>query len=402
MNLIKYNTIKDFDCGGKRILVRVDLNVPLNGSSVSDNTRLKKIKPNIEKILRLGGKPVIFGHLGRPNGIFTSTLSVKNIVPELERILNLKVNFCDNIIGHEAIQATLNLEPKSILVLENTRFFKGEQKNSSVFSKHLAKLGDLYCNDAFSVCHRAHASTFGITKFIPSFAGELLLSEIRALDSALNNPLKPVTAIVGGSKVSTKIELLQNLISKVENLIIGGGMANTFLSATGKEIGNSIYEPNLARLGIDIIKKAKLLGCKLHLPIDFVTAKTLDNINRLGYSKTTSCPKNEMILDCGDKSIKNYAKVIERSKTVVWNGPLGVFETPPFHLGTQKLGTIVAKQTQNHMLNSIAGGGDTIAALNQFNLIDKMSYVSTAGGAFLEWLEGKSLPGLEALEKKLK
>ncbi|MFL2806259.1 MAG: phosphoglycerate kinase [Paracoccaceae bacterium] len=398
---MKYNTIKDFTCTGKRVLVRVDLNVPFQDFKVSDNTRLKKIKPNLDKILENGGKPVIIGHIGRPSGNFDQNLSTENIVFELEKVLKLKVIFCDTLIGSEAIKASKDLQPNSILVLENTRFYSGEENNDPEFSKQLAKLGDLYCNDAFSVCHRAHASTVGITKFLPSFAGGLVLEELSALDSALTTPKKPVTAIIGGSKVSTKIELLQNLISKVENIIIGGGMANTFLLASGKQIGISLCEPTLIHIAQGIIENAEVLGCKIHLPDDVVTSKTLDGVNKIRSLDVNSCPPDEMIFDCGEKSVEKYLDVINLSKTIVWNGPLGVFEKEPFHLGTEKLAKFIAKKTIDGFLNSVAGGGDTVAALNKYQLSHDMSYVSTAGGAFLEWLEGKNLPGLEALEKKL-
>ena len=398
---MKYNTIEDFTCTGKRVLVRVDLNVPFQDFKVSDNTRLKKIKPNLDKILQNGGKPVIIGHIGRPSGNFDQNLSTENIVFELEKVLKLKVIFCDTLIGSEAIKASKDLQPNSILVLENTRFYSGEENNDPEFSKQLAKLGDLYCNDAFSVCHRAHASTVGITKFLPSFAGGLVLEELSALDSALTTPKKPVTAIIGGSKVSTKIELLQNLISKVENIIIGGGMANTFLLASGKQIGISLCEPTLIHIAQGIIENAEVLGCKIHLPDDVVTSKTLDGVNKIRSLDVNSCPPDEMIFDCGEKSVEKYLDVINLSKTIVWNGPLGVFEKEPFHLGTERLAKFIAKKTIDGFLNSVAGGGDTVAALNKYQLSHEMSYVSTAGGAFLEWLEGKKLPGLEVLEKKL-
>lgn len=398
---MKYNTIEDFTCTGKRVLVRVDLNVPFQDFKVSDNTRLKKIKPNLDKILENGGKPVIIGHIGRPNGNFDQNLSTENIALELEKVLKLKVIFCDTLLGSEAIKASKDMQPNSILVLENTRFYSGEENNDPEFSKQLAKLGDLYCNDAFSVCHRAHASTVGITKFLPSFAGGLVLEELSALDSALTTPKKPVTAIIGGSKVSTKIELLQNLISKVENIIIGGGMANTFLLASGKQIGISLCEPTLIHIAQDIIEKADILGCKIHLPKDVVTSKTLDGLNKIRSSDVNNCPPDEMIFDCGEKSVEKYLNVINLSKTIVWNGPLGVFEKEPFHLGTERLAKFIAKKTIDGFLNSVAGGGDTVAALNKYQLSHEMSYVSTAGGAFLEWLEGKNLPGLEVLEKKL-
>ena len=398
---MRYNTIEDFTCTGKRVLVRVDLNVPFQDFKISDNTRLKKIKPNLDKILENGGKPIIIGHIGRPNGNFDQNLSIENIVLELEKVLKLKVIFCDTLLGSEAIKASKDLQPNSILVLENTRFYSGEENNDPEFSKQLAKLGDLYCNDAFSVCHRAHASTVGITKFLPSFAGGFLLEELSALDSALTTPKKPVTAIIGGSKVSTKIELLQNLIPKVENIIIGGGMANTFLLASGKQIGISVCEPTLIHIAKDIIEKAEIIGCKIHLPDDVVTSKKLDGANKIRSSDVNSCPSNEMIFDCGKKSVEKYLNVINLSKTIVWNGPLGVFEKEPFHLGTERLAKFIAKKTIDGSLNSVAGGGDTVAALNKYQLSHEMSYVSTAGGAFLEWLEGKKLPGLEVLEKKL-
>ena len=396
---MKYNTIDDVTCTGKRVLVRVDLNVPFQDFKVSDITRLKKIKPNIDKILENGGKPIIIGHIGRPNGNFDQNLSTEKIIPELEEIFKIKVVFCDSLIGAKAIKAAKNLQSNSILVLENTRFYLGEENNDPEFSKQLANLGDLYCNDAFSVCHRAHASTVGITKFLPSFAGELVLKEMFALESALTTAKKPITAIIGGSKISTKIELLQNLISKVENIIIGGGMANTFLLASGKEIGTSLCEPTLLNIAQNIIEKAEKLGCKIHLPSDVVTSKTLDGANKIRSSDVNNCPPDEMIFDCGEMSVEKYFNVINSSKTIVWNGPLGVFEKEPFHLGTERLAKFIAKKTIDGLLNSVAGGGDTVAALNKFHLSHQISYVSTAGGAFLEWLEGKKLPGLESLEK---
>ena len=395
-----YKTINNVDCKNKRVLVRVDLNVPMKGFVVSDSTRLKRIRQNIGEILNKGGKPIIIGHLGRPAGKFSEMLSLRNIVPELTRVLGLKVHFCEDLIGTKAINATKQLETNSILVMENTRFYKEEEENDAKFSEKLSQLGDIFCNDAFSVCHRAHASTLGITNFLPSFAGSLVLEELRALELSLTKPKRPVTAIIGGSKVSTKIELLNNLMSKVDNIIIGGGMANTFLLANGNNIGKSISEPHLVSLAKDIYNDASLLGCNIHLPIDIITSKSLNECNVARTFNTKNCPNDEMIFDCGEKSAENYCKLIRKSKTIVWNGPLGVFEQAPFHLGTKKIAQAIAIQTKRYGLNSIAGGGDTVAALNQFNLSTDLSYLSAAGGAFLEWLEGKKLPGIEVLQLK--
>ncbi len=394
-----YKTIKTFDLNNARVLVRVDLNVPLKNSFVRDNTRLKKIKPNIDKILALGGKPILIGHIGRPKGCFEPELSVKNIVSELECVLQKKVVFCEKLIGPIAINASKAVDTDTILLLENTRFYGGEMENEAHFSKSLSKLGDVFCNDAFSVSHRAHASTVGVTKFLPSFAGSHIIEEIEALELCLSKPKKPLTAVIGGSKVSSKIKLLKNLVRKVDNIIIGGGMANTFLLANGYEIGQSKCEPSLIQTAREIVEAASMFGCEIHLPIDLITSTSIDEVSNIKSRDIDKCQSDEMIFDCGDRSIELYSKIISGSKTVVWNGPLGVFEVTPFDNGTKKICQLISSQTSLNKITSIVGGGDTVAALNLFGFMNNFSYVSTAGGAFLEWLEGKKLPGIEVLKR---
>jgi phosphoglycerate kinase len=396
-----FKTIDDAgNLRGKRVLVRVDLNVPVDGGRVTDATRIERVLPTIRDIAGHGGRVILLAHFGRPKGKRVESESLSPVRGELARLLGSPVSFAEDCIGEAAERAVASLEDGGVLLLENTRFHAGEEKNDPDFAGKLAALGDLYVNDAFSAAHRAHASTEALARLLPAYAGRSMQAELEALGKGLDAPEHPVVAIVGGAKVSTKIDLLENLVAKVDALVIGGGMANTFLNAIGISIGRSLCEKDLAATAQRIMDRAKETGCAIILPVDGVVAAEF----KAGAAQHTygidAIPEGGMILDIGGLSIDRVNSAIDDAKTVVWNGPLGAFEIAPFDRGTVAAAKHAAARTKAGKLVSVAGGGDTVAALNHAGVADDFTYVSTAGGAFLEWLEGKELPGVEALKKR--
>jgi phosphoglycerate kinase len=393
-----WKSLDDIDLAGKVVLTRVDINVPVENGEVTDATRIERIAPTIQDILAKGGKPVLLAHFDRPKGKVVPSMSLKVTLSALEAVMGQKVAFAEDCVGPVAEAAVKALPDGGILLLENTRFHPGEEKNDPEFAKALAALGDVFCNDAFSAAHRAHASTEGITHFLPSCAGRLMQAELTALQKALGQPEHPVVAVVGGAKVSTKLELLGNLLGKVDSIVIGGGMANTFLAAQGIDVGKSLCEHDMTDTAREIMAKATDANCALILPADVVVAGEF----KAGAASETvaadACPADKMILDAGPEAIARVKEVFEAAKTLVWNGPLGAFEIPPFNTATDAAALEAATLTKAGKLLSVAGGGDTVAALNASGAAQSFTYVSTAGGAFLEWLEGKTLPGVAALE----
>jgi phosphoglycerate kinase len=394
-----FRTIDDADVRNKRVLIRVDLNVPMDNGQVSDDTRLRATAPTIREIAEKGGKAILLAHFGRPKGR-DEKQSLKQIVPALSQVLGKQVAFAADCIGPEAEEAVAAMKAGDVLVLENTRFHSGEEKNAPDFVAALAKLGDLYVNDAFSAAHRAHASTEGLAQKLPAFAGRSLQAEIETLTKVLEKPEHPVAAIVGGAKISTKLELLGNLLTTVNFLMIGGAMANTFLAAQGRPIGKSLAERDMLDTARKIMSDAKAKGCELVLPVDVVVARKFEAHAPSRVAGVEAVGPEEIILDIGRRSIEHVISTLGRSKTLVWNGPFGAFEMEPFDTGTNEVAEAAAELTSTGKLISVAGGGDTVAALNQAGAADRFTYVSTAGGAFLEWLEGKPLPGVEALRIK--
>ena len=391
-----FRTLDGADLKGKRVLVRVDLNVPMENGRVTDATRIERVLPTIREIADAGGKVVLLAHFGRPKGRDPKQ-SLKPVSEALAEHLGKPVAFAEDCIGEPAAKAVAALKDGDVLLLENTRFHAEEEKNDPAFVAELAKLGDAYVNDAFSAAHRAHASTEGLARKLPAYAGRSMQAELEALTKGLEAPARPLVAVVGGAKVSTKIDLLENLVAKVDALVIGGGMANTFIHATGLEIGRSLAEKDLADTALRIIEKARDAGCAIILPVDAVCAGEF----KAGAENHTygieAVPQNLMILDVGPQSVERVAAAINDARTLVWNGPLGAFEIAPFDQGTVAAARHAAQRTREGKLVSVAGGGDTVAALNHADVAGDFTYVSTAGGAFLEWLEGKSLPGVEAL-----
>ncbi|MEM1128910.1 MAG: phosphoglycerate kinase [Pseudomonadota bacterium] len=394
-----WKTLDDMDLAGKVVLTRVDINVPMADGQVTDTTRIDRIVPTVQDILSRGGMPALLAHFGRPKGQVVPEMSLKHVQPALEAALGVPVTFAEDCIGLPAKMAVTAMSPGTVLLLENTRFHEGEEKNDAAFAASLAALGSVYCNDAFSAAHRAHASTEALARLLPACAGRLMQAELEALESALGTPERPVVAIVGGAKVSTKLDLLGNLVEKVEALVIGGGMANTFLYANGLPIGKSLAEADMADTAREINAKATQAGCRIVLPVDVVVAREF----KAGAERQTvpadACPEDAMILDAGPETVAQIGDVFENSATLIWNGPLGAFEIPPFDAATNAAARLAADLTANGQLISVAGGGDTVAALNTVGAAARFSYVSTAGGAFLEWMEGKTLPGVAALEK---
>ena len=392
-----FKTIDAIDVAGKRVLVRVDLNVPMKNGKVTDATRIERAAPTLSELAAKGAKVIVLSHFGRPDGKRVPEMSLKPLVEPLSKALGKPVAFAEDCIGPLAEEAVRTLKPGEVLLLENLRFHKEEEKNDAGFIDKLSVLGDAYVNDAFSAAHRAHASTEGLANRLPAAAGRLMQAELEALDKALGNPKRPVCAVVGGAKVSTKLDLLGNLVGRVGKLIIGGGMANTFLQAQGINVGKSLSEKDLAGTAREIMAKAKAANCEILLPVDVVVASEFKAGAASQVVDAKACPDDQMILDVGPKSIKIYAKQVAKCATLVWNGPLGAFEIKPFDNGTVALARTVAEQTSAKKLLSVAGGGDTVAALAAAGVEEKFSYVSTAGGAFLEWMEGKTLPGVAAL-----
>jgi phosphoglycerate kinase len=394
-----FRTLDDLDANGKRVLVRVDLNAPMKDGKVTDATRIERMAPTIDEIARKGGKVILLSHLGRPKGRDPKE-TLAPLAGEVAGAIGRPVAFANDCIGEPAKTAIERLKAGEVLLLENTRFHAGEEKNDPTFARELAALGDVYVNDGFSVAHRAHASTAGVADLLPAYAGRSMQAELDALEKALVAPERPLAAIVGGAKVSTKLELLGNLIAKVNVLIIGGGMANTFLLALGKNIGKSLAERDLVPTARDIMNKAKAAGCEIVLPVDAVVARKFEANAPSRVVGVDEVADDEMILDIGPRSIEHAVSVLARVKTLVWNGPFGAFELEPFDNGTIEVAEAAAELTQAGKLVTVAGGGDTVAALNAAGATDRFSYVSTAGGAFLEWLEGKALPGVDILRVK--
>jgi phosphoglycerate kinase len=391
-----FRTLDQADVSGKRVLLRVDLNVPMDNGRVTDATRLERIVPTVTEIADKGGRVILLSHFGRPKGRDPKD-SLRPVARELAHIMMRPVVFADDCIGKEAEAAVQGMIPGRIVCLENTRFHPGEEKNDPAFVAELAKLGDIFVNDAFSAAHRAHASTEGLGHVLPAFAGRTMEAELAALGKALDAPARPLAAIVGGAKVSTKLELLGNLIAKVDVLIIGGGMANTFLAARGKSVGKSLCEHDLAKIARDIHAQAKAMGCEIVLPVDAVVAQKFEANAPSRVVSVDDVGPADMILDIGPRSIEHAISVLARAKTLVWNGPFGAFELEPFDNGTVEVAEAAAELTAAGKLVSVGGGGDTVAALNAAGVTGRFTYVSTAGGAFLEWMEGKALPGVEVL-----
>ena len=394
-----YHTLDNFSASGKRVLVRVDLNVPMKGEIVTDTNRIKKTLPTLKRLSASGAKVIILSHFGRPKGEYQSNMSLTKVLPALRDALDgYNVFFASSCIGKIARANIDAMNKGDILLLENVRFHSGEELNDPLFASELAKLGDAFVNDAFSASHRAHASVTSLARLLPSYAGLLLQLELDSLTRALNEPQRPVGAIVGGAKVSTKLELLNNLVKKVDFLIIGGGMANTFLFARGLNIGKSLAEKELAETAREIENVALKSKCKILLQTDAVIAKELVAGQKAEIIDISQIPEDAMILDAGPQSTANFSEHLANCKTIIWNGPLGAFEIAPFDQSTISLAKDVALYTQHKNIISVAGGGDTVAALTHAGVNEQFSYLSTAGGAFLEWLEGKILPGVAALQ----
>nr|WP_111298860.1 phosphoglycerate kinase [Paracoccus saliphilus] len=395
--MAKFNTIDDMDLQGKVVLTRVDVNVPVENGQVTDATRIEKIVPTVKDIQAKGGIPVLLAHFDRPKGQRVEAMSLKQIVPALEAALGQPVVFADDCIGGAAKRVVAALQPGQVALMENTRFHAGEETNDATFTASLAALGGAYVNDAFSAAHRAHASTEGLARLLNAGAGRLMEAELKALDAALGDPKRPVMAVVGGAKVSTKLELLTNLIDRVDHLVIGGGMANTFLVAQGIEVGRSLAERDMADTARAILEKARQTGCKIHLPVDIVVAREFKAGAPSEVLSVAECPADAMILDAGPETVAALREAMSACKTLIWNGPLGAFEIEPFDAATNAAAGAAADLTRQGTLVSVAGGGDTVAALNKAGAAQDFTFISTAGGAFLEWMEGKTLPGVAAL-----
>lgn len=395
---MSYRTLDDVDLSGKRALIRVDLNVPVNDAGqVTDNTRVQRILPTLQTVLEKGGKSILLAHFGRPKGKRVDEMSLRVVVDALAEVTGCKVHFADDCIGAAASEAVAALPSGDILLLENTRFHAGEEKNDPDLAAALAANGDIFVNDAFSAAHRAHASTVGIAAHLPAIAGRGMASELAALEKALTAPERPVVAVVGGAKVSTKLDLIGNLVGKVDAVVIGGGMANTFLAAQGHPVGKSLCEHDMLDTAREIMQRASAADCDLILPVDLIVAEGFAAHSPNRVVAVDGCPEDMMILDAGPESTLAIIDRFKSARTVVWNGPLGAFEIAPFDTATNAAAKAAADLTQSGALLSVAGGGDTVAALNASGSAERFSYVSTAGGAFLEWLEGKTLPGVAAL-----
>ncbi|TCL91914.1 phosphoglycerate kinase [Rhizobium sp. PP-WC-2G-219] len=396
-----FKTLDDLsDIAGKRVLVRVDLNVPTKDGKVTDATRIERVVPTIRELSEKGAKVILLAHFGRPKGEPVEEMSLKPIAAAVEDIIDQRVHFAADCIGEAAATAVAGLANGDILLLENTRFHKGEEKNDAEFTKALAANGDIYINDAFSAAHRAHASTEGLAHLLPAYAGRTMQAELEALEAGLGNPKRPVVAIVGGAKVSTKIDLLTNLVKKVDALVIGGGMANTFLAAQGIDVGKSLCEHDLAETARSILTEAETSGCAIVLPVDGVIAREFKAGAANEVVDIKAIPADAMVLDVGAKSIAAVNDWVSKAETLVWNGPLGAFEIAPFDKATVAVAKHAASRTKSGALVSVAGGGDTVSAMNHAGVADDLTYISTAGGAFLEWMEGKPLPGVDILHQQ--
>ncbi len=390
-------TLDTLPVSGKKVLLRADLNVPMKDGTVTDTARLTRLLPTLRDLAQKGAKIIILSHFGRPDGQKNTKYSLRPIAAALETLWGQKISFAEDCVGPVAGAAIESLSAGQILVLENTRFYAGEEANDPAFAAQLAALGDVYVNDAFSAAHRAHASTEGLAHLLPCAAGRLMQTELTALEKALTHPQHPVMALVGGSKISTKLDLLENLVAKVDLLVLGGGMANTFLAARGVKVGKSLHEKDMLETARAIETRAAIRHCRIVLPQDAVVATVLESNIPTETVSVTEIPENSMMLDIGPESVKEIAALLQTCQTVVWNGPLGAFEFPPFDQSTTAVAQSVARLSEQGKLLSVAGGGDTVAALSHAGVMEKFGYVSTAGGAFLEWLEGKTLPGVAAL-----
>jgi len=396
--MTRFKTLDDLpDIAGKRLLVRIDLNVPVRDGKVSDTTRIERVAPTIRELSSKGGKVILLSHFGRPKGQVVESMSLEPISHKLEEVLDQRVHFSQDCIGDSAVEAVEDMVNGDVVLLENLRFYPGEETNDREFAGRLAENGDIYINDAFSAAHRAHASTEGLAHLLPAFAGRTMQAELDALEKGLDDPARPVVAIVGGAKVSTKLDLLMNLVGKVDALVIGGGMANTFLAARGTAVGQSLCEHDLAGTAKQIMIEAATNSCAIVLPVDAVVAREFKAGAKSETVDIDAVPPDAMILDVGPETVSAINEWIGRASTLVWNGPLGAFEIKPFDAATIAVAHFAAEQTENGLLVSVAGGGDTVAALNQADCAGDFTYVSLAGGAFLEWMEGKPLPGVEAL-----
>ncbi len=393
------NTLDDVKVAGQRVLLRADLNVPMHDGKVTDLTRLERLAPTIRELSEKGAKVIVLSHFDRPKGQIVPALSLRPIAQALGEVLGKPVAFAEDCIGPVAEAAVAKLHNGDVLVLENTRFHAGEEENNLKFAAALAKLGDIYVNDAFSAAHRAHASTEGVARYLPSFAGRLMQAELQALEKALGNPVRPVCAIVAGSKVSTKLDLLSNLVAKVDMLVIGGAMANTFLAAQGCDVGISLQEPDLHETAREILRIATVKGCEIILPQDVVVAEKFEANAPTQVVKVDAIPHNMMALDVGPATVAAFIHRLPEIRTIIWNGPLGAFETKPFDAATNALADAIAAATKAGKIISVGGGGDTVSALKLAGVQEDMTYLSSAGGAFLEWMEGKILPGVVALSK---
>ncbi len=391
-------TLDGLAVAGRKVLLRVDLNVPMRDGRITDLTRIERVLPTITELSEKGARVIVCSHFDRPKGKVVPSMSLRPIAEAMAAVLGRPVGFAEDCIGPAAQSAVAALRDGDILVLENTRFHKGEEANDPAFAAALAGLAELYVNDAFSSAHRAHASTEGVAHLLPCYAGRLMQAEVTALDKALGHPVRPVAAIVGGAKVSSKLELLGNLVGRVDVLVIGGAMANTFLAAQGVAVGRSLQEAEMHQTARDILARAQETGCTVVLPIDAVTAEKFAANPPTLTVPVAAIPAEAMMLDVGPETVAALIARLPELRTLVWNGPLGAFETPPFDAATVALAKAVADATDGGGLTSVAGGGDTVSALHHAGVADRMSYVSTAGGAFLEWLEGKTLPGVAALE----
>ena len=393
-----FRTLQGADLTGKTALVRVDFNVPMENGQITDDTRLKAALPTIALLSKAGAKVVLLAHFDRPKGKRVPEMSLKPILPALSKLVGRQVSWADDCIGADAKAVVDGLKPGGVALLENLRYHAGEEKNDPAFAAELAKLGDIYVNDAFSAAHRAHASTEGVAKLLPAYPGLSMERELNALDAALGNPQRPVIGIVGGSKVSTKLDLLKNLVTKLDKLAIGGGMANTFLYAQGHDVGASYCEKDLAETAREIIRLAGQNNCKLFLPIDIVVAEQMAKGVPTRVRNLGNVDEHERILDAGPETVERLKRAMGNSKTLIWNGPLGVFEIPPFDKGTVEAAKEAARLAKAGELVAVAGGGDTVSAMHHAGVADDLTFISTAGGAFLEWMEGKELPGVEALK----
>jgi phosphoglycerate kinase len=394
-----FRTLDDIgDVRGKRVLVREDLNVPMEGATVTDDTRLRSAAPTVAELADKGAIVLVLAHFGRPKGERNPDMSLALVTAAFRSVLGRDVRFIGDCCGEEAEAAVAQLQPGDIALLENTRFHKGEEKNDPELAKAMAKLGDLYVNDAFSAAHRAHVSTEGLARLLPAYAGRSMQAELEALEKALGKPEHPVAAVVGGAKVSTKLDVLKHLVARVDHLIIGGGMANTFLAARGVDVGKSLCEHDLTDTAIEILDAAEKADCIVHLPYDVVVAKEFKANPPTRTVNVHEVAADEMILDVGPAAVEALGDALKTCRTLVWNGPMGAFEIPPFDTATVALAKTAAALTKGGSLVSVAGGGDTVAALNHAGVAGDFSFVSTAGGAFLEWMEGRELPGVKALE----